>query len=122
MSVAYSTFANNGYKVEPIKEVKGKTANRSNRTAPRSQTISVTTAVTTGRCLAGSPLGDRRKARWGYQTFGKTGTTNDWTDAWLQGIPLVVSHVGNDDHTPSAARRPAQWQRYLYGRNLSPLP
>jgi Membrane carboxypeptidase/penicillin-binding protein len=39
----------------------------------------------------------------GHQTFGKTGTTNDWTDAWFAGgIPglVVVVYVGNDNHTP----------------------
>jgi penicillin-binding protein 1A len=40
-------------------------------------------------------------AKEGYQTFGKTGTTNDWTDVWfVGGTPglVTVVYVGNDNH------------------------
>ena len=108
MSVAYSTFANNGYKVEPygIKEVKGKNGESFEQNGPKiTNAISVTTAVTTRSMLEQVALwGTGAKAKVeGYQTFGKTGTTNDWTDAWFAGgIPglVVVVYVGNDDHTP----------------------
>ncbi len=108
MCVAYSTFANNGYKVEPygIKEIKGKNGESIEQNGPKlTSAISVTTAVTARSMLEQVAIwGTGAKARIdGYQTFGKTGTTNDWTDAWFAGgIPglVVVVYVGNDDHTP----------------------
>ena len=42
-----------------------------------------------------------------YETFGKTGTTNDWTDAWfVGGVPglVVVVYVGNDNYKPLGGR------------------
>jgi penicillin-binding protein 1A len=108
MCVAYSTFANNGYKVEPygIKEIKGKNGESIEQNGPKlANAISVTTAVTARSMLEQVAVwGTGAKARIdGHQTFGKTGTTNDWTDAWFAGgIPglVVVVYVGNDDHTP----------------------
>ena len=108
MCVAYSTFANNGYKVEPygIKEIKGKSGESIEQNGPKlANAISVTTAVTTRSMLEQVAMwGTGAKARIdGHQTFGKTGTTNDWTDAWFAGgIPglVVVVYVGNDNHTP----------------------
>lgn len=108
MCVAYSTFANNGYRVEPygIKEIKGKNGESFEQNGPKlSNAISVTTAVTARSMLEQVAIwGTGAKARIeGHQTFGKTGTTNEWTDAWFAGgIPglVVVVYVGNDDHTP----------------------
>lgn len=108
MCVAYSTFANNGYRVEPygIKEIKSKNGESIEQNGPKlSNAISVTTAVTARSMLEQVAIwGTGAKARIeGHQTFGKTGTTNDWTDAWFAGgIPglVVVVYVGNDDHTP----------------------
>ena len=108
MCVAYSAFANNGYKIEPygIKEIKGRSGESVEQNGPKmTSAISVTTAVTTRSMLEQVAIwGTGAKARIeGYQTFGKTGTTNDWTDAWFAGgIPglVVVVYVGNDNHTP----------------------
>ena len=39
----------------------------------------------------------------GYETFGKTGTTNNYTDAWfVGGIPGITAcvYAGNDDYKP----------------------
>ncbi|NLD05275.1 MAG: PBP1A family penicillin-binding protein, partial [Synergistaceae bacterium] len=112
MCVAYSTFANNGYKIEPygIKEIKGKNGESIEQNGPKlSDAISVTTAITTRSMLEQVAIwGTGAKARIdGHQTFGKTGTTNEWTDAWFAGgIPglVVVVYVGNDDHTPLGGR------------------
>lgn len=112
MSVAYSTFANNGYRIEPfgIKEIRGKNGESIEQNGPKlTNAMSVTTAVTTRSMLEQVALwGTGAKAKIeGYQTFGKTGTTNDWTDAWFAGgIPglVVVVYVGNDDHTPLGGR------------------
>ena len=108
LCVAYSAFANNGYRVEPygIKEIKGKNGESIEQNGPKlSNAISVTTAVTARSMLEQVAIwGTGAKARIeGHQTFGKTGTTNEWTDAWFAGgIPglVVVVYVGNDDHTP----------------------
>ena len=108
MCVAYSSFANNGYKVDPygIKEIIGKNGESVEQNGPKlTNAMSVTTAVTTRSMLEQvTSWGTGTKAKIdGYQTFGKTGTTNDWTDAWFAGgIPglVVVVYVGNDDHTP----------------------
>lgn len=108
MCVAYSAFANDGYKIEPygIKEIKGRSGESVEQNGPKmTNAISVTTAITTRSMLEQVTIwGTGAKARIeGYQTFGKTGTTNDWTDAWFAGgIPglVVVVYVGNDNHTP----------------------
>lgn len=112
MCIAYSVFANNGYKIEPygIKEIKGRNGESIEQNGPKlSNAISVTTAVTTRSMLEqvaiwGTGAGARID---GHQTFGKTGTTNEWTDAWFAGgVPglVVVVYVGNDDHTPLGGR------------------
>ena len=108
MCVAYSAFANNGYKIEPygIKEIKGRSGESVEQNGPKmTNAMSLTTAITTRSMLEQVTLwGTGAKAKIeGYQTFGKTGTTNDWTDAWFAGgIPglVVVVYVGNDNHTP----------------------
>lgn len=108
MSVAYSTFANNGYKVEPyaIKNIVNKNGDSLEQGGPKlTNAMSVSTAVTARSMLEQVAVwgtGARAKID-GYQTFGKTGTTNEWTDAWFAGgIPglVVVVYVGNDNHTP----------------------
>ena len=112
MAVAYSAFANNGYKVEPfgIKEIKSKSGESLEQHGPNiAEAISVTTSVATRSLLEQvTSWGTGAKARIAnYQTFGKTGTTNDWTDAWFAGgVPglVAVVYVGNDNHTPLGGR------------------
>lgn len=113
MGVAYSVFANNGYKIDPygIKVVRSKTGSFLEQNGPKIEpAIAPTVAVTMRSMLM-------QVASWGtgaranmkdYETFGKTGTTNDWTDAWfVGGIPglVVVVYVGNDDHTPLGGKQ-----------------
>lgn len=113
MAVAYSTFANNGYKVEPygIKEVKSNKNVSIEQNGPKlTNAISVTTAITTRSLLEqvtswGTGASANIK---GFQSFGKTGTTNDWTDAWFIGgvSGLVVAvYVGNDNHKPLGGKK-----------------
>lgn len=112
LGVAYSSFANNGYKVEPfgIKEIKTKNGESLEQNGPNiTKAMSVTTAITARSLLEQVAIwGTGSKARIdGHQTFGKTGTTNDWTDAWFAGgIPglVVVVYVGNDNHKPLGGR------------------
>lgn len=113
MTVAYSTFANNGYRVEPygVKEVQARNGDSLEQAGPKlSDAISPATAVTMRSMLVQAATwgtGARAKIS-GYETFGKTGTTNDWTDAWFAGgVPglVVVVYVGNDDHKPLGGRQ-----------------
>lgn len=113
MCVVYSTFANNGYKVTPfgIKEIKSKNGESLEQTGPvLANAISVTTAVTMRSMLEQVNIwGTGARARMdGYQSFGKTGTTNEWTDAWFAGgIPglVTVVYVGNDNHKPLGGKQ-----------------
>jgi len=113
MSVAYSTFANNGYRVEPygIKVVRSKTGAFLEQNGPKiDPAIAPTVAVTMRSMLmqvASWGTGARARMK-DYETFGKTGTTNDWTDAWfVGGIPglVVVVYIGNDDHSPLGGKQ-----------------
>lgn len=112
MSVAYSTFANNGYKVEPyaVKEILSQRGESLEQNGPKlTSAISPTTAVSLRSMLeqvTGWGTGARAKIP-NYETFGKTGTTNDWTDAWfVGGVPglVVVVYIGNDNHKPLGGR------------------
>jgi len=112
MCVAYSSFANNGYRVTPfgIKEIKAKNGESLEQNGPEiSSAMSATTAAITRSLLEQVTIwGTGAKARIdGYETFGKTGTTNDWTDAWFAGgVPglVAVVYVGNDNHKPLGGR------------------
>lgn len=112
LCVAYAAFANNGYKAAPysIKEILSQRGESIEQNGPKlSAAISPTTAVTMRSMLEqvtswGTGARARNAKR---QTYGKTGTTNDWTDAWfVGGVPglVVVVYVGNDDHTPLGGR------------------
>lgn len=107
MAVAYSTFANNGFRVKPygIREIKERTGRSLEQNGPvLNEVLSVSTAISTRSLLeqvTSWGTGVRGRIE-GYETFGKTGTTNEWTDAWFAGgIPglVVVVYVGNDNHT-----------------------
>lgn len=113
MAVAYSAFANNGYKVESygVKEIQSRNGDSLEQSGPKlTGAISPTTAVTMRSMLAQAATwgtGARSKIP-GYETFGKTGTTNDWTDAWFAGgIPglVVVVYIGNDNHKPLGGKQ-----------------
>lgn len=112
MAVAYSAFANNGYKVSPysIKQIISRSGESLEQNGPNiSNAITPTTAVTMRSLLeqvTGWGTGARAKMP-NIETFGKTGTTNDWTDAWFAGgVPglVVVVYVGNDNHKPLGGR------------------
>lgn len=113
MATAYSAFANNGYRIEPygVKQVFARSGESLEQTGPSlSSAISPATAVMLRSMLVNAATwGTGAKARIpGHETFGKTGTTNDWTDAWFAGgIPglVVVVYVGNDNHTPLGGKQ-----------------
>ena len=108
LCVAYSSFANNGYQVKPyaIKEILSQRSETLEQNGPQlTPALTPAVAVTMRSMLqqvTAWGTGARAKVN-GYETFGKTGTTNEWTDAWfVGGVPglVVVVYVGNDDHKP----------------------
>ncbi|MDR1514149.1 MAG: PBP1A family penicillin-binding protein [Synergistaceae bacterium] len=106
MGAAFSVFANNGYRIVPfsVKEILDSNGNSLERNGPDlGNALSPETAVTMRSLLMQAVswgTGTRARVE-GYQVFGKTGTTNDWTDVWfVGGVPdlVVVVYVGNDNH------------------------
>ena len=112
MAVAFSCFANNGYRVTPfgIREIRSASGEILEKNGPRlDRGISMETALAVRSMLVQAVLwGTGRAAQVpGVETFGKTGTTNDWSDAWfVGGVPglVAVVYVGNDNHTSLGAK------------------
>jgi penicillin-binding protein 1A len=108
MGAAFSVFANNGNRIEPfgVKEILDANGNVIEQNGPvLTSALSPETAVTMRSMLMQAVnWGTGTRARMdkeGYQVFGKTGTTNDWTDVWfVGGTPdlVTVVYVGNDNH------------------------
>jgi penicillin-binding protein 1A len=106
MCAAFSTFANNGYRVEPfgIKRILDSNGDSVENNGPAlTNALSPEVAVTMRSLLTQAVIwgtGTRGRVE-GYQVYGKTGTTNDWTDVWFAGgVPdlTVVVYIGNDNH------------------------
>lgn len=104
---AYGIYANGGFKVEPyaierIESSRGKVL----YTAPRPRITKVlsadTAAVMTAMLRTVIDHGTGQAARIGKPAAGKTGTTDDYKDAWFVGYtPTIVTGVwvGNDDNS-----------------------
>jgi penicillin-binding protein 1A len=112
MAVAYSCFENGGKKVLPysIREVRDNGDSVLEKNGPTvTEGISPRVAVMIRSMLleavrAGTGRG---AAIPGHETFGKTGTTNEWSDAWFcGGVPGLVTivYAGHDDHKPLGDR------------------
>jgi len=104
---AYGTFANNGVHVEPISILKIEDINGiildefkpENVQAISPQTNSLMVNLMEGVVSSGTGIGVRRYFQ--YPAAGKTGTTQDFSDAWYVGYtPDLVAGVwvGFDDH------------------------
>jgi penicillin-binding protein 1A len=112
---AYSIFANNGVQVKPISilKIEDKTGNviYQNR-SPAREVLRKETAFIMNDLLQnvinhGTGYAVRRDYKFYEPAGGKTGTTNDYTDAWFVGFtPQVVSGVwvGFDDPQLSLGR------------------
>ena len=107
MTIAYGAFANGGYKVKPF-SVKKVETNRGKivYNAPKARAtkaISYETAATmTAMMKTVVQYGTGRSANFGVPSAAKTGTTDDYRDAWFVGYtPDVVTGVwvGNDDNS-----------------------
>ena len=108
MSVVYSAFANGGARISPyfireIRDVGGDiifSALPQQSEALKPETALMARAMLKEVVRAGTGAAAKIE---GYEVFGKTGTTNDSTDAWFAGgVPELVTvvYVGNDDSTP----------------------
>ncbi|HCL78619.1 MAG TPA: penicillin-binding protein, partial [Synergistaceae bacterium] len=112
MAAVFSVFANNGKAVTPmaIREVKSALGDTLEKNSPSVRpAISPETAILTRSVLLDAVRSGtgRRALLEDRQTFGKTGTTNEFIDAWfLGGVPGLVAAVyaGNDDHKPLASK------------------
>lgn len=109
---AYSAFANQGKVPQPVailrvEDFDGRVI-YSGSPAIR-QAISPQTAYVMARLMEGVILrGTGRRAYFGRPAGGKTGTTEDYVDAWFIGFsPQLVCGVflGNDDRTPLGPSR-----------------
>ncbi len=112
MAIAYSCIENGGKRVVPygVREVRDNSDTVLEKNGPMlSDGLSPKVAVMIRSMLqevVRSGTG-RGAAISGFETFGKTGTTNDWSDAWFcGGIPglVVIVYAGNDDHRPLGDR------------------
>ncbi|MDI9369391.1 MAG: PBP1A family penicillin-binding protein [Synergistaceae bacterium] len=108
MATAFSAFANGGYRVFPhmVREIRDDDGNLLFRTEDdRIRAISEQAAGEIRDTLIkavnhGTGTAARIK---GYEVFGKTGTTNDFRDAWfIGGFPGLCTAVytGHDDRKP----------------------
>ncbi|MCP4753451.1 MAG: PBP1A family penicillin-binding protein [Proteobacteria bacterium] len=123
---AYSVFANQGYRNEPVFVLKitdsqGKVLEKY-QPQKEIQVISQNQAFQMNRMLQDVVnFGTGRNARTGMLSGGKTGTSDNNRDAWYVGFtPDLVTGfwVGNDDNTPMdnelGGRTPARlWRSYM---------
>ncbi|NIR50368.1 hypothetical protein GWO43_17810, partial [candidate division KSB1 bacterium] len=112
---AFGVFANSGVHVEPVAilRIEDKNGNLIEKNIPRSHEALRKETAYIMRDMLGTVInsGTGGRARWKYNftrpAGGKTGTTNDHSDAWFIGFtPQIVSGVwvGFDDYTISLGR------------------
>ncbi len=112
---AYGVFANGGVLVEPVAilRIEDKNGNVLEQSIPNSREAlrKETAYIMTDMLATVINRGTGGSARWKYHftrpAGGKTGTTNDYSDAWFIGFtPQIVTGVwvGFDDYTISLGR------------------
>ncbi len=110
LTVAYGAFANGGFKVTPyaitrVETNRGKIVYQAPKTRAVRAISYDTSAAMTGMLKTVITNGTGRGANIGVPSAGKTGTTDDYRDAWFVGYtPDIVTGVwvGNDDNTVMA--------------------
>lgn len=109
LTAAYALFSNGGFAVEPfgITEVRqaGEVVfRRANRT-PRRVIEAAAAAQTTDMLRAVVDWGTGKSAAYGRPAAGKSGTSQDFRDAWFVGYAdglVATVWIGNDDNSPTA--------------------
>lgn len=107
MTIAYGVFANGGFKVKPYSVVKVETSRGkvvySCEKTQKTKVLHYETAGTLNAMLEQViSAGTGGAAKIGVEQAGKTGTTDDYKDAWFVGYtPNIVTGVwiGNDDNS-----------------------
>ena len=127
MVSAYAAFANGGIGVQPHVIVRVRTANGkllyARRNASFGRVIDPRYVAMMNEMMQETlTIGTARKAELpGWQAAGKTGTSQDWRDAWFIGYTsYLVAGVwlGNDDNSPtkkvSGGNLPVEiWSRFM---------
>ncbi|MFP4481673.1 MAG: penicillin-binding transpeptidase domain-containing protein, partial [Thermovirgaceae bacterium] len=106
MATAYSVFANGGYRIRPygIKRITTAAGETLEQHGPEPVPAIAPELVLSIRSVLENVIKagtGKRAAIPGYETFGKTGTTNEYSDAWFAGgLPglVTVVYAGHDDH------------------------
>jgi penicillin-binding protein 1A len=112
LTAAYATFANQGVRAEPhlVVEIRDQRGDLLSRTEPQvADVLSPQLAYLINQCLAGvvSDGTGRAAASLSHPLAGKTGTTDDNTDAWFIGYTpdlAVGVWVGFDDNRSIGSR------------------
>lgn len=115
LTAAYTTFANSGVHSKPraILMIKDRYGNVIYQTEPENNIVfsEETAFLTTSMMESVINDGTGGRARWMWKFYhpaaGKTGTTNDNTDAWFMGFsPYLVTgvYIGVDNHAVSLGR------------------
>jgi penicillin-binding protein 1A len=127
MVSAYAAFANGGIGVQPHVIVRVKTANGKQlylrRNANFGRVVDPQDVAMMNEMMQETLLtGTARKAELpGWQAAGKTGTSQDWRDAWFVGYTsylVTAVWLGNDDNGPtkkvSGGNLPVEiWSRFM---------
>ena len=139
MAQAYAAFANGGngvfaHGVAAIRDGRGRTIYRRAGSGP-GRRIAPTILYDINRMMAAVlARGTGRRARFGYPAGGKSGTTQDYRDAWFIGYSadfITAVWMGNDDGTAmkqvTGGGLPARlWKEIMQaahkGRPERPLP
>lgn len=141
MATAFSAFANGGYSVVPyiitqVSSADNKLIYKKDKVLHFGQVISPPVLSMLNDMLNASfEIGTARSGFIpGWQVAGKTGTTQDWRDAWFVGYTgslVTAVWIGNDDNSPtrraSGSNLPlAIWNAFmkeaLKGLPVIPLP
>ena len=133
---AYAAFANGGngvlpYAIREIRTIEGKVLHKREAAGLGPVIAPQPLAMMNAMMRETLATGTGRKADLpGWQAAGKTGTTQDFRDAWFAGYTaklVTVVWLGNDDNSPtkraSGSGMPAEiWARYMKAAHLGQQP